>query len=325
MIDLMNLSEPTYIYGAGKFARICSKFFDMNGVAFQGFIVSDGEQISDNKLNEKQVMHLQDLKNIRNASIIVSVSEQYWKEIDIEINGHIIRNNCLYKVRYLTDSEITEMRRLTEPVIPEDFFKKATPLGELMGYDRGSSIGRYYIKKYLDEMISEPESYKGNIYEVGESRYSQMFFPNANHFVLDYSKGDDLTKLDTLPEGTMDYFICTQVFNFIYDIKSAIYGGYHVLKEGGTLIATVAGNISQVSRSDMKNYGDFWRFTYLSIERLFGEVFGSENISVKTFGNAMSTTAYIQGMCYEDISHPELLDINDPEYALVIGVTARKK
>ena len=151
-----------------------------------------------------------------------------------------------------------------------------------------------------------------------------MYFSDAKHGVLDFSKGIDLTKKVTLPCECNDVFICTQVFNFIYDIKTAIEGAYYVLKENGILLATVAGNISQVSRSDMNNYGDFWRFTYLGAQRAFSEIFGENNTTVTVFGNAMSTTAYIQGLCVEDLPHPELLDDTDPEYALVIGIKARK-
>ena len=39
----------------------------------------------------------------------------------------------------------------------------------------------------------------------------------------------------------------------------------------------------------------------------------------------MSTTDYLQRKRHEDIPHPELLDELDPEYALVIGIVARKK
>ena len=155
-----------------------------------------------------------------------------------------------------------------------------------------------------------------NTYEVGEDRYCKFYYPEANHLVCDYSKGNDLTDCSTLPDGIIDVFICTQVFNVIYDVKKAIKGAYHTLKSGGIMFATVMGNISQVSRSDMRNYGDYWRFTDLSIRMLVEEVFGKGNVTVTAFGNAMATTAYIQGMCVEDLPYPELLDDIDNEFAL---------
>lgn len=87
-------------------------------------------------------------------------------------------------------------------------------------------------------------------------------------------------------------------------------------------MATVAGNISQISKYDMDRWGDYWRFTYRSIDMLFREVFGSD-VKVYPYGNSMAATAFIQGLCVEDVD-TGLLDVSDPEYAIVIGVEARK-
>ena len=135
----------------------------------------------------------------------------------------------------------------------------------------------------------------------------------------------DLTKPESLPKAAYDLFICTQVFNFIYDVKAAIRGAFYLLKENGTLLATVAGNISPVSRSDMENYGHFWGFTYLAIQQLTSEVFGEENVRVIPFGNSMAATAFVQGVAVEDLQDWSLLDNTDSDYAICIGVVATKK
>ncbi len=158
--------------------------------------------------------------------------------------------------------------------------------------------------------------------EVGELLYSNVSFPNADHEILDYELGMDLTKQGTTKENFYDVFICTQTLNFIYDVQSAIQGCYNLLKSGGVLLATVDGNISQISKYDMDRWGDYWRFTYKSIEMLVKEAFG-EYVAVYPFGNSMAATAFIQGLCVEDVD-TKLLDECDPDYAIVIGVVAHK-
>ncbi len=317
-----------FIYGAGEKARICADFFLHKKIEFQGFVVSDGELLNDKYINGKKVLCLSEINCNKNVELIVAVSEKYWGEIESEIRKHKWINSDKNSVRFISNTELSIMKqtvkRIREPINPMKFLEKSTPAGLFMGCDRGLSLSRYYINQFLDYECERLDSVYST-YEVGEDKYSSIYFPNANHSILDYTQGNaDLTKKETLPCGKFDVFICTQVFNFIYEVKKAIEGAAYVLKEGGVLLATVAGNISQVSRSDMNAYGDYWRFTYLGIEKLFAEVFGKDNISVTTFGNAMSTSAYIQGMCYEDLPRPDLLDDNDPEYALVIGLTARK-
>ena len=143
--------------------------------------------------------------------------------------------------------------------------------------------------------------------------------------MLDYSIGMDLTKPESLLKDTYDLFICTQVFNFIYDMRAAIRGAFHLLKDKGTLLATVAGNISPVSRSDMENYGHFWGFTYLAIRKLVSEVFGEDNVRVIPFGNSAAATAFIQGLSVEDLPDKSLLDDTDSDYAICIGIVAKKR
>ncbi len=315
--------KKLYIYGIGKYGQICGTYLSNNDVSFCGYIVSDDQVILEKMLAGKPVIHLSELVCEKDISIIVATSEYYWQEIKNQLIL-VLGDLKDIDVRYLTDEEVLIMKRSNEPIDSRMFLDSSSPGGSLMGCDRGLSLSRYYIKKYLEnECIRIGEV--NNTIEVGDDNYSRLFFPKADHFILDYSKGMDLTQMDTLPHEMFDVFICTQVFNFIYDVKKAIEGACYVLKRGGFVVATVAGNISQVSRSDMNNYGDYWRFTDLGIRKLFEETFRKDSVSVMTFGNAMSTTAYIQGMCFEDLPHPELLDVNDPEYALVIGITARKE
>jgi hypothetical protein len=201
------------------------------------------------------------------------------------------------------------------------------PVSEIFGLDRGTPVDRYYIDKF----ISSNSGYvKGHVLEISESIYSKQFGKDVTSFeVLHYTNDNpnatiigDLTDASTLPENKIDCFICTQTLQFIYNFKDAIRGTYHLLKPGGTALVTVAG-ISQISAYDMQRWGDFWRFTTKSARLAFEEVFGEGQVTADSFGNVLTSTAFLQGISVEELTQQEL-DHKDENYQLLITVVARK-
>jgi hypothetical protein len=132
----------------------------------------------------------------------------------------------------------------------------------------------------------------------------------------------DLTKSESLPENSYDCFICTQTYNFLYDVPEAIAGTYRLLKKGGTVLATVAG-LSQISRYDMDRWGDYWRFTDKSAEILFRKADFSD-VKITVMGNCLAAVAFLQGIDVEDLPQKNLLDIVNIDYQVVIGIVAIK-
>lgn len=202
------------------------------------------------------------------------------------------------------------------------------PVSSSFGCDRGTAIDRYYIEKFLD---CNRALIRGRVLEVGDSSYSRRFAggPVEAYEVLHASAENpaatlvgDLTEPASLPAETIDCFICTQTFNFIFDVRQAILGAHALLKPGGVLLATVAG-ISQISRYDMERWGDYWRFTSASLGRLCEPVFAG-GVEIVTFGNVLAATAFLQGVAVEDLPDARLLDDVDDDYQLLIAVVARK-
>ena len=133
----------------------------------------------------------------------------------------------------------------------------------------------------------------------------------------------DLSKIETLPKNTIDCFILTQTLNFIYDYESAVKGLYQILNTNGVGLITVSG-ISQISKYDYDRWGDYWRFTDLSIKKIFESVFGKNNIEVSTYGNVLAATAFLHGVSAEELSSEELFE-NDINFQLTIAVKATKR
>ncbi|MES1182098.1 MAG: methyltransferase domain-containing protein, partial [Flavobacterium sp.] len=166
--------------------------------------------------------------------------------------------------------------------------RNTEPVSRKFGFDRGKPIDRYYIEDFLKK---NSKFIHGNVLEVAESVYTNLFGNDVSRADLVSADKNrpanavitDLTDLKSIPDSAYDCFICTQTFNFIYDFEKAIEGSHQLLKKDGVLLATVAG-ICQISRYDADRWGDFWRFTQMSVQKSFANVFGEQNISVDFYG-----------------------------------------
>jgi hypothetical protein len=202
------------------------------------------------------------------------------------------------------------------------------PISNQFGLDRGVPIDRYYIEKFLSEKSSHVQ---GAVLEIAENTYSKKFGSHVSSYEILHTDPSnkkatiigDLTKPGTLPDGKIDCFICTQTLNFIFDVPRAIEGSYRLLKQGGCFLGTVAG-IAQISRYDMDRWGDYWRFTNLSIQRLFEQVYDPSKIEIQTFGNVYAANAFLQGLAVEDLPTTDCLKHKDDDYQIIIGIFAIK-
>jgi len=225
------------------------------------------------------------------------------------------------------------LRRVRRPA-PAAIAAIREPVSRVFGFDRGTPIDRRYIEAFL---AANAASVRGRVLEVGDDAYSRRFgrgriecaevlaFRDAGARPQGGAKDvvtGDLTDTATLPAARYDCFVCTQVLNFVYDVAAAVRGAHHVLVPGGTLLVTVAG-IGPVSRWDADRWGDFWRFTPQSLERLLREAFGGD-VEVRACGNLGAATALLHGLAVEDLDDPAALDTGDPDYPVVITARARR-
>jgi hypothetical protein len=169
------------------------------------------------------------------------------------------------------------------------------------------------------------------VLEIAESTYTKRFGSNVTSYeVLHYDNSNnkatiigDLTKSDTLPRNVINCFVCTQTLNFVFNVQDAVAGCYTLLAGGGVMLATVSG-ISHVSRYDMDRWGDYWRFTDLSIRKLFESVFDKDKIEITTYGNVFAANALLQGLAVEDLPEKHILDKPDNDYQVIIGIKVTK-
>lgn len=205
---------------------------------------------------------------------------------------------------------------------------KRTPLNYDFGFSRGTPIDRYYIEDFLDKN----KSYiKGDVLEIAENTYTKKFGSPEKinkSWILHVDAQDnnmicgDFETGEGIQPNTMDCIIPTQTLPFMYHLESAVKNIYGMLKKNGSLLITVSG-ICQISRYDMDRWGDYWRFTDLSLRRLMETVADPGKIDICTYGNVKSACAFLYGVATEEFSEEDL-EYNDPDYQLSICAVVRR-
>jgi SAM-dependent methyltransferase len=218
--------------------------------------------------------------------------------------------------RFKSDANLSSLRRIV-PFNPNDF-----------GESRGQCIDRYYIEKFLTENAGDV---RGHVLDFADDTYARRFGGSrvTKTDVLHVCEGNpcativaDLAQGEQIPSDSFDCILCTQVLLLIYDVHAAVRTLYRILKPGGVALVTAPG-IQKLDRVDMEREGEYWRFTDLSLRRLFEEVFPSDRVEVKAYGNVLTAIAFLHGFAVEDLRRRDL-EYHDPEFQLSIALRAVK-
>ncbi|MGH8001478.1 MAG: class I SAM-dependent methyltransferase [Brasilonema sp.] len=205
--------------------------------------------------------------------------------------------------------------------------RRIKPISQWYGFDRGLPIDRYYIENFLTYQSNDIH---GHVLEIGENSYTRKFGGErvTKSDVLHIEEGNpnativgDLTQADHIPSDSFDCFILTQTLQYLYDVRSGLQTIYRILKPGGVVLVTLSG----INLLHDPYFRDSWHwaFTTASAQRLFEEVFPKTNVEVKTYGNALAATAFVQGLATQELRKKEL-DYCDPSYQVTITVRAVK-
>lgn len=199
------------------------------------------------------------------------------------------------------------------------------PISRNFGCERGRAVDRVYIEDFLK---ANSHCIKGSVLEVADSTYTDKFGADVSSSTIihvngwgknvikgNFETGEGLDKL------SFDCIICTQVLQYIYDINSAIHNIYKLLKPNGTALITVPG-IKSISLEDDRNWNEYWSFTPKSVERLCSSV--SKNYHIIHYGNVKITSAYLYGICAQDLSDSDF-EYNDYQFPFLIGAVIKRE
>ena len=207
--------------------------------------------------------------------------------------------------------------------------RRLTPIDDAFGLGRGRPIDRHYIEGFL---ARHADDVRGRVLEVGESTYTRRFGGNrvtradVLHMDRDHPGATvvaDLTDAPHVADASFDCFVCTQTLTYVHDLPAAVRTAHRMLAVAGTFLVTVPG-ISQTSPYDRMRWGEHWRFTTDSLERLLGDAFGPGNVQVESHGNVLAAIAFLHGLACEDVSASEL-DHRDERYPLVVCARAVRR
>ena len=205
---------------------------------------------------------------------------------------------------------------------------RLTPISRDWGFDRGTPIDRFYLERF---MAARAADIRGRVLEVANNDYTVRYGGDrvARSDVLHPVAGNprativaDLARPDAGLEGRFDCIICTQTLQLIYEVRNAVAQLHHWLRPGGVVLASVPG-ISQISREDMEQTGDYWRFTGASVRSMFRAEFGERAVEVEVLGNVFAAVAFLHGVAAEECDEASLLEA-DPQFQMLMTVRAVK-
>jgi hypothetical protein len=210
----------------------------------------------------------------------------------------------------------SRLNRRTPPVGRVRFgdLRRLQPIDRGFGAAHGTTVGRYYIERFLGECSQDIQ---GRVLEIGDDRYTRQFGGSRvrQSDVFSAAPGPgvtyvgDLTRADEVESNSYDCIVFAATL-------------HRILKPGSVLLATLAAT-SHISRYDMDRWGDFWRFTSRSAGRLFSDAFPGGSVKVHAYGNVLMAVAHMYGLVAEEFT-PEEINYFDPDYEVQLAVRAVK-
>lgn len=201
------------------------------------------------------------------------------------------------------------------------------PLSDSWGFDRGTPIDRYFIEAFL---ARHADDVRGRVLEIKSDAYTVRFGRNVEvRDVLDIDASNphativgDLTDSAAMPADRFDCVVLTQTLQFVYDVQAAVANVHKMLRVGGSSLVTVPSTSRIAPRYGQAT--DYWRFTPASCRRLFGDVFGAQNVTIEPLGNVGAAVAFLRGAAVEEVPRA-MLEHSDPDFPVIVAVRAVRR
>lgn len=198
-------------------------------------------------------------------------------------------------------------------VAPLDIFSIGDSNDPLFGHLSGTPVDRVLIENFLGHASGSCAlNASGNACEVGSLEYIKKYFPESQHFSLDFVKdleiqksgphslSGDLCRNSVVAEKFIDIIVLTQVLSFTENPEVALTTIGKILKPGGFAILTDP-FLTPISMYDEVRWGEFSRFTERSLKKVLNEQTWIESYEIGFLGNSVTSAAIMLGIPAEQI------------------------
>lgn len=172
-------------------------------------------------------------------------------------------------------------------------------------------------------LAEQRDAVRGVVGEVAGATYAETFGGSEVERieVIDLAPGPRTTRVadigttGSLPEGTYDCLIVTQVMQYVPDVAASIGNLIRALRPGGTLLLAVPALTPHDARESLD--GDYWRFWPAGLAHLLATAAPRSPRSVVGYGNLLATTAFLHGVAAEELK-PSELSRQDGRFPVVV-------
>lgn len=196
------------------------------------------------------------------------------------------------------------------------------PFCRNFGTDRGGSLSRYYVDRFIRKYSDRIE---GRVLEFGDNHYQDFFQSSQilSYEVFDVKAGSGVTLVGDIQDcpniatASFDAVICTQVLEHVFQPVKGLDEIYRILKPGGILLLSLPfyGAAHLIPN-------DYWRFTPFTFKKLLDK-YPFRELNIDFEGNLCISIMYLLGLGISD-THQTMLDKQSHHDPLELTCFARK-
>lgn len=214
-------------------------------------------------------------------------------------------------------------RRLRRVLRPPRWgnLRRLEPISGSFGFDRGTPIDRYYLRRFLRD---EAAAIRGVVGEIGGSRYADELGGErvTRVEVIDIDADNpratliaDLARPGSLPLASFDCLVVLQTLQYTSPLDVAIETCLRALRPGGTLLLALPALAAHDPHVPLER--DYWRFVPPGVLSLLRAAAPDARCSVVGYGNLVAALAFLHGIGAEELRRVELEHV-DARFPVVV-------
>jgi SAM-dependent methyltransferase len=199
--------------------------------------------------------------------------------------------------------------------------RRPQPFDDRFGFRRGIPVDRYYMERFI---AANATCIRGVAGEIADDTYTTRHGVDRLERVeiIDLDPANpaatmvaDLNVAGSLPAGTFDCLIVTQVLQYVLDPGAVVRELVRALRPGGTLLIAVPALTPHDTYEAIE--GDRWRFWPAGLRHLLLQAAPASSPEVVASGNLVAATAFLQGISADELSRADLAR-HDPRFPVVV-------